>query len=89
MTDANKESWYWDGKNRDLMIEDLLAVCVADEEAGAADEDTLDAAPREDFLLTMFTTLQPGTRKYSDDHEVAKALSGRLTPSLNFLSGKF
>lgn len=88
MTDANKESWYRDGKKRDLIIEDLLAVCVADEEAGAVDEDTLDAAAREDFLLTMFTTLQPGTRKYSDDHKVAMALSSRLTPSLNCLSGK-
>lgn len=62
MMDANKESWYRDGRKRDLMTDDLIAVCVADEEAGAADEDTLDAAPRDDFLLTIFTTLQAGAQ---------------------------
>lgn len=58
MTDANKASWYRDGKKSDLIMEDLLAVCVADEEAGAADDDTLDAAPRDDFSRTIFTRLR-------------------------------
>lgn len=71
------------GRKRDLITADLRVVCVADEAAGVTDEDILDAAPREDFLLTMFSTLQAGRRKYSDDHEVAKALSSRFTPYLN------
>ena len=45
------------------MIADLLAVCVADDAAGAADEDILDAEARDDFLLTMFTKLRQGTHE--------------------------
>lgn len=55
MTEANRESPYRDGEKRDFRIEDLLRVWVADEVAGAVDEDILEAGARETFFLTMVT----------------------------------
>ena len=57
MTEANRESLYRDGEKRDLRIEDLLTVWVADEVAGAVDEDILEGA-WETFFLTMVMKLE-------------------------------
>lgn len=49
MTEANKESWRCEGENEDRRMEDLLAVCVFEDAAGFATEETL-----EDIALGAF-----------------------------------
>jgi len=39
ITDANSESWSWDGQNNERSIEDLLPVWVVEDDAGAVAED--------------------------------------------------
>ena len=53
MTEANKESWKRKGEKEDLRMEDLLAVCVLEEAAGFATEETLEATALVDFLFPI------------------------------------
>ena len=53
MTEANKESWKRKGEKEDLRMEDLLAVCVMEEAAGFAIEETLEATALVDFLFPI------------------------------------
>ena len=55
MTEANKESWKRKGEKEDLRMEDLLAVCVLEEAAGFAIEETLEATALVDFLFPIMT----------------------------------
>ena len=53
MTEANKESWKRKGEKEDLRMEDLLAVCVLEEAAGFATEETLEATALVDFFFPI------------------------------------
>ena len=54
MTEANKESWKWEGQKEDRRMEDSLAVRVFDVVAGLATEEMLEATALETFLFFMF-----------------------------------
>lgn len=64
MTDANKESWKWEGQKDERRMEDLLAVRVLDDAAGFATEETLEDTALEIFL---FPILGKVTLYFSDD----------------------
>lgn len=53
MTDANRESCNGEGENDDRRIDDLLAVCVVEDAAGFAVEETFDATPFGVFFLPI------------------------------------
>ena len=64
MTDANKESWKWEGQKDERRMEDVLAVRVLDDAAGFATEETLDATALEVFLFPISRKV---TFYFSDD----------------------
>ena len=45
MTDANRDNWSADGENADRRMEDLLAVCVAEDVAGFAADEIFEVVP--------------------------------------------
>jgi hypothetical protein len=57
MTEANSESWKKDGQKDDLRIEELLPLCVFEDAAGFALEETFEAAPLGTFLFPIIMVI--------------------------------
>lgn len=59
------------------MTEDLFAVIVVDEEAGAAAEEIFETGPREAFLLTILRA--KNKEKKGKEEKLFKSLKAKLT----------